>query len=271
MGKAAAPEGKYQAEDYWSERLKSDFSLAGVGYRAFGEKFNHWQYRAYLRNLEQVERRFGLDFSKESIFECGLGIGFFIDYYHKRGNRSFAGVDLTQISVERIRTRYPEADFRRADLGAAVLNMGRKFDIVTAFAVLLHITDEARFQQAVANLCRHSEYYVLISDVFPEARFEAPGKAHYVLRSYHEYSTSLAAHGFEVLGTVPIFVLLSTPAPWPRWWFYAWNAVLYAFSRTEFTGHLLGAVCYALDGLLIPLGLGHSNKLLVAKRIAREA
>lgn len=269
MGKAAAPGGKYQAEDYWSERLTADFSLAGVGYRAFGEKFNRWQYCAYLRNLEQVERRFGLDFSKQSILECGLGTGFFIDYYHRRGNRSFAGVDLTQISVDRIRERYPGTDFRQADLGACPLDMGRTSDVATAFAVLLHITDENRFRQALANLCRNSGQYVLISDVFPTRRYEPAGKAHYVLRSHDEYRTALAEHGFEVLGTVPIFALLSSPAPWPRWWFHLWNAVLYIFSRTELTGNILGAVCYALDGFLIPLGLGHSNKLLVARRVGQ--
>lgn len=267
MGKAAAPEGRYEAKDYWSERLKQDFSLAGVGYRAFGEKFNRWQYRAYLRNLQQVERRFGLDFSKQSILECGLGTGFFLDYYHRRGNRSFAGVDLTQISVDRIRARYPGMDFRQADLGAGPLDMGRTFDVVTAFAVLLHITDEQRFQQALANLGRNSRQYVLISDVFPVRRYEPNGKAHYVLRSHEEYRQALATQGFEVAGMVPIFALLSSPSPWPKWWFNAWNAVLYALSRTEFTGNMLGAICYSLDGFMIPLGLGHSNKLLVAKRI----
>jgi 2-polyprenyl-3-methyl-5-hydroxy-6-metoxy-1,4-benzoquinol methylase len=263
----ASPHGEYDARRYWTERLESDFSLVGVGYKALGERFNRWQYRAYLRNLERAERRFGFDLGQDSILECGFGTGYFVDYYHGRGNRDFAGVDLTEICVQQLQARYPDADFRRVDLGAGTLDLGRKFDVATAFAVLLHITDDACFRQAVGNICRHSADWVLISDIFPRHRFAAPGRSHYVLRSRGEYERALAEQGFEIVGTEPIFVLLSAPSPTPRWWFYAWNGVLYLGCRSEFTGHLLGGLLYAVDGLLMRLfGWQPSARLLVARR-----
>jgi SAM-dependent methyltransferase len=269
VSKIASPEGGYEARSYWSGRLTEDFSLVGVGYRVLGQRFNRWQYKAYLRNLEWAQKRFGFDLGSAALLECGFGTGFFLDYYHRLGNRNFSGVDLTEISVARLKEKYPHADLRCADLGAGPIDFGRRFDIVTAFAVLLHITDDTHFRQAVANVCRHSGDFVLISDIFPERRFSARGKSHYVLRSRAEYAEELARNGFEVVGTVPIFVLLSTPGPAHRWWFYLWSAVLYVLCRTEFTGHLFGALLYWLDGLLIrAFGAGPSTRLLVARRTA---
>jgi SAM-dependent methyltransferase len=267
MVKAASPKGEYEAGSYWSERLATDFSLVGVGYKALGRNFNKWQYKAYLRNLERASRRFGLKLGSDSIFECGFGTGFFLDYYHRLGNRDFAGVDLTDVAVKSLAQRYPQAMFRQADLGAGPLDLGRKFDIATAFAVLLHITDDERFRQAMANLCNHSAKWVLLTEALPERTFRAPGKSHYVLRSRGEIAAELNRHGFEVVGTEPVFVFLAGPTPRFRAWFYVWNGVLYTLTRTEVTGNLFGALFYAVDGALISaLGCNPSVDLLVARR-----
>jgi len=267
MGKIAAPKGTYEAKRYWQERLASDFTLAGVGCMAYGEAYNRWLYRAFLRNLEWAERRFGFDLSASSILECGFGTGFFLDYYHRRGNRNFAGVDLTEVSVANVHKRYPQADLRQADLGAGPLDMGKRFDIATAFAVLLHITDDDNFRQAMANLCNHAEQFVLISDVFPNRRYAAPGKSHFVLRSRAEYEAELAKHGFEILGTEPIFALLHYPKPSPGWFFYLWNRVLYTLCLTGLTARAFGGFFYWLDGILLGgLHFRGSMRLLVARR-----
>lgn len=267
MAKIAAPGGEYEAGKYWQERLEADFSLSGVGYLAYGERYNRWMYRAFIRNLEWAERRFGFDLSRHTILECGFGTGFFLDYYHRRGNRKFAGVDLTEVSVNRVKERYPKADLRQFDLGAGPLELGKTFNIVTAFAVLLHITDDSHFAQAIANLCTSSDDYVLITDVFPKQRYSAPGRKHFVLRSESEYRDELAKHGFEVVGIEPIFKLLHYPKPTPRWFFYIWNRVIYAFCLTGLTARLFGALLYGLDGFLLSkLGRKGSMGLLAARR-----
>jgi 2-polyprenyl-3-methyl-5-hydroxy-6-metoxy-1,4-benzoquinol methylase len=267
MVKPASPKGEYEAGSYWSERLAADFSLVGVGYKALGHNFNQWQYKAYLRNLERAQKRFGLNLGSESILECGFGTGFFLDYYHRLGNRDFAGVDLTEVAVKNVAARYPGATFRQADLGAGPFDLGRTFDIATAFAVLLHITDDARFRQAMANLCAHSKKWVLLTEALPERTFRAPGKAHYVLRSRGEIVAELNRNGFDVVGTEPVFVFLAGPTPRFKAWFYLWNGALYALTRTEFTGQWSGALFYALDGALISaFGCNPSVDLLVARR-----
>jgi len=266
MGKIAAPGGEYDAGKYWENRLEADFSLSGVGYLAYGERFNRWLYRAFTRNLEWAERRFDFNWSSDSILECGFGTGFFLDYYHRRGNRNFAGVDLTEVSVSRVKERYPKADLRQADLGAPSLNMGKPRKIVTAFAVLLHITDDPKFQNAIANLCNNSSDYVLITDVFPRHRFSAKGRSHYVLRSRKEYRDALAKHGFEVAGIVPIFKLLHYPKPSPKWFFYLWNSFLLGITRIGL-GQPGGWVLYKLDSFLLSaLHLKGSMNLMVARR-----
>jgi len=267
MSSIASPGSEYEAQSYWSQRLGNDFSLVGVGYKALGARFNGWQYRAYVRNLERAERRFGFDLATDSILECGFGTGFFLDYYYRRGNRDFTGIDLTEVAVHELRGRYPDARFEQADLGAGPIDLGRKFDVATAFAVLLHITDDDHFERAVANVCRHSSQWVLITEVAPKNRFAAPGKSHYVLRSRDQLESELRKHGLEVVGIEPVFALLASPTPVFKPWFYFWNAALYAMCRTEFTGHLTGATLYGLDGLLTgPLRLNPSVDLLVARR-----
>lgn len=267
MTQPAPGRGGYEAQSYWKERLERDFSLKGVGYKSFGAAFNRWQYKAYIRNLEWVQKRFGLDLGRLSILECGLGTGFFLDYYQGLGNRDFSGVDLTQISVENAQKRFPGGTFRQADLADAGLNLGRQFDVVTAFAVLLHITDDAAFGRAVANLCRHSREWILISDMFSRRRFEQGAKSHNVIRSREEYRAALAAGGFEIAGTVPVFAFLCPPRPGVRWWFYVWSGVLRVLTLTEVTGNLAGAFFYWLDGVLIRwFGVDVSLRVLVARR-----
>jgi 2-polyprenyl-3-methyl-5-hydroxy-6-metoxy-1,4-benzoquinol methylase len=267
MVKAASPKGEYEAGSYWSQRLGNDFSLVGVGYKALGSNFNKWQYKACLRNLERASKRFGFDLGSESILECGFGTGFFLDFYHRLGNRDFAGLDLTEVAVKNLKQRYPGAMFRQADLGAGPIDLGRKFDVATAFAVLLHITDDEHFRQALANVCEHSAKWVLLTEELPQTTFRAPGKSHYVLRSRGEIEAELNRHGFEVVGTEPVFVFLAGPTPRFKSWFYFWNAALYALTRTEFTGNLFGGLFYGVDGALISaFGCHPSVDLLVARR-----
>jgi 2-polyprenyl-3-methyl-5-hydroxy-6-metoxy-1,4-benzoquinol methylase len=267
MTQPNSPGGEYEAKSYWSQRLEEDFSLVGVGYKTFGAAFNRWQYKGYLRNLQWAEKKFRFDLARERILECGFGTGFFLDYYHRRGNTTFSGIDLTDISVKSISQRYPHNDFRQADLGGSDFDLGQTFDIVTAFAVLLHITDDAMFEAAVANLCRHSHNLVLITDLFPRKRFQKGAASHNVIRSYGEYVRQLEANGFEVAGMVPVFAFLSAPRPTIKFWFFFWSGILRLLTLTEFTGGLAGALFYGLDGLLIGgLRLDISLRLLVARK-----
>jgi SAM-dependent methyltransferase len=267
MTQTSSPGGEYEAKSYWSQRLSDDFSLVGVGYKKFGAAFNKWQYRGYIRNLEWAEKRFGFDLHKDRILECGFGTGFFLDYYKRRGNNTFSGIDLTEISVQQISQRYPDHSFHQADLGGDALDLGLTFDIVTAFAVLLHITDDTKFEQAVDNLCRNSHNLILISDLFPKNRFDKGAKSHNVIRSYDEYVRQLERGGFEVAGMVPVFAFLSAPRPTNKLWFFLWSGILRVLTLTEITGYLAGALFYGLDGLLIRgLGLDISLRLLVARK-----
>lgn len=265
-----APQGRgYEAQSYWKQRLERDFSLVGVGYRSFGAAFNRWQYRAYLRNLEWAQERFGFNLGRDSILECGLGTGFFLDYYERLGNKNFSGVDLTEISVENARKRFPGRTFRQGDISDPALDLGAQFDLVTAFAVLLHITDDAAFGRAMKNLCHHCKTWLLISDPFPRRRHDPGVATHNVIRSYGEYEAALSANGFEIAGVVPIFALLAPPRADARLWFWTWSVVLRVLTVTEFTGNLAGACFYWLDGVLIrALKLDISLRLLVARRKA---
>jgi len=61
-------------------------------------------------------------------------------------------VDLTEVAVERLRMRHPQATFLQADVGEPGLSVGGVFDFFSAMSVLLHIVDDFRWRRALRNL-----------------------------------------------------------------------------------------------------------------------
>jgi SAM-dependent methyltransferase len=79
------------------------------------------------------------------------------------------GLDITEASIERLRERFPQAEFVRADVSDEP--PAGTYDVVNAFDVLYHITDDARWSRAVRNLAKAVAPggIFLITDVFDRA------------------------------------------------------------------------------------------------------
>jgi SAM-dependent methyltransferase len=189
----------------------------------------------------------GFDARDRQVLDVGCGTGFFTEFYLGRGAR-VTGLDIAPTSIERLRQRHPEARFLLSDVSEA--SLPERYDLVNAFDVLYHITDEARWERAVRNLSLAVAPggLMLLTDTFAE--FEGLA-SHNTVRPLTRYRAILATQGLEPQALYPTHVLL--------------NRELGPFRPLNRLPQLL----YGLDVVMLALGAGHSpavSKLLVARR-----
>lgn len=212
-------ETTFDPRGYWESRLHDHPDITGVGYLGRSPVFVEYQYRSRMRRIEKALRQHGLtDLSGRSVLDVGSGIGVWLDYWHRHGAASVAGLDFAQPSVDRLKARFPGDVIVRADLTAPDLPLppDTRFDLISAFDVLLHIVTPEGFQQAIANLARRSAPggWLIISDAIVSGTRYAPPypPANYQrVRTLAEYRETLAAHGFTIASIDPATVILSTP------------------------------------------------------------
>lgn len=183
---------EYSMQNYWEERLRRRFDLTGAGCIALGPRYNTCLYRARIEALEKALKTTGRTLQGTDVLEMGCGTGFYTEYCLKRQVSTYVGVDITAISVETLRKRYPNWRFVQADISAdEIPEIDKRFDVVLAADVLFHIVDDAAFEKAIRNMCLvlRPGGLLIISDVFPASTVQiAP---HVRLRSLEMYNRTL--------------------------------------------------------------------------------
>lgn len=269
------PDNKFDPGAYWKERLGGRFDLTGVGYRRRSRAFNRWVYRARTELLDELFEQYGWPFKGRAILDIGCGTGYFIDHWLQRKAGKVEGIDVTEVSVNRLTEKFPEARFRLADVGAPDLEVDGQFDYVSIFDVLYHIVDDRRFEQAVANLSRLSRIgtKVIITDLFGTSSVK--GKKHVRNRSLDCYTEVFAKKGFRLLDIRPLFFTLMPPgrlAGWLGYWIgnIGWE-ILTLPARWEKAGQLWGRLLYGVDSnLRRRFDRGPSHHLAVFEYVGTE-
>jgi hypothetical protein len=158
-------------------------------------------------------------------------------------------VDIAATSIERLRARHPSATFVLADVSDAPVVW--RFEIVNAFDVLYHITDDTRWERAVRHLAAAVEPRgtLLLTDTFSSV----PGNAsHNTVRPLARYRALLEGAGLAIGPIYPTHVLLNRELGPVRF-----------MNRAPW-------VLYGVDRVLVARGLGvrdsRVSKLLVATR-----
>jgi SAM-dependent methyltransferase len=238
----------YDPKSFWEERLSEHFDLRGTGETGLPLAYNRACYALRRRVLDRALREAGCDPRDRTVLDVGCGTGFFTAYYLQRGAR-LLGLDIAPVSIERLRARHPQARFLLADVSET--EIGERFDIVNAFDVLYHVTDDARWERAVRALASAVAPggLLLMTDTYSELRDIA---AHNIPRPLSRYRGLLMAAGLEIGGLYPTHVLLNRE-----------------LGPLRFMNRLPG-VLLALDRVLLGLGAGRGDpvvsKLLVARR-----
>lgn len=262
-----------ERRDFWETRLDADWTSSGVGYQALGRAFNTWMYRVRREVFLREVARLDLDLPAARILDVGSGTGFYVRRWQEAGARSITGCDLTEAAVSRLRSRFPDVRFVRADIAdaTAVLEPA-SFDAVSAMDVLFHITDDARYLAAldtIAAVLRPGGTFVLSENFLhrPEQRGE-----HQVNRTLSWITTALGRAGFEVVRRVPMLVLMNAQVDAPIGWRKAWGGMLRAATLTTPTGWLAGAALYPLERQLSRrLRESPTTELMICRRMPTPA
>src|SRR5262249_38757804 len=158
------------------------------------------------------------------------------------------GVDITSVSIERLAARFPQSRFVEADVSERVPD--GPYDVINAFDVLYHITDDARWERAVLNLGQAVAPggILLVTDLFESLAGQGE---HHAVRPLSRYREVLERAGLRVGRRYPTHLLL--------------NRELGAFRPLNRLPWLL----YGIDRAALALGVSAAhgtNQLLVARR-----
>ena len=132
----------------------------------------------------------GVSPSGARVLDVGCGTGFWTEYYAARGAR-YTGVDIAQVSVDRLAARYTAQRFLRADVSDGV--PGGPYDLVNVFDVLYHVTDDARWQAALLHLAGAVVPGGLLLVTDASRRRRPAEAAHNLMRSLARYEQVLNA------------------------------------------------------------------------------
>lgn len=272
----------FNPRSYWEERLRAHPDITGVGYFGRSPQFVKQQYRSRMHQVELALQRYGLtNLAGRSVLNIGAGTGIWMNFWHQHGAGRVAGLDFTESSVERLKAQFPDDLVVHADVSVSPLPLidTMRFDVISAFDVLLHIVDPTCFQRAIANLADHCVPggWLIISDPIVLGLGYVPERSypvHNTVRSISEYREVLSAHGFVIDSVLPTTVLLSNPLEAPnRLIFQAlsiwWRATRYWGHSHLFT-NLLGPVAIKADELACRLcsnGRSPTAKMIFARKL----
>jgi len=237
----------YRPKEFWEQRLAEQFDLRGTGETGLSLAYNRACYSLRAEVLTAALARAGVSPSGARVLDVGCGTGFWTEYYSARGAR-YTGVDIAQVSVDRLAARYPAQRFVCADVSEGV--PAGPYDLVNVFDVLYHVTDDARWQAALRHLAGAVAPggLLLVTDVFADRGRLAE---HNVMRPLNRYVEVLSGQGLTREQLVPTHVLLNRHlGPW------------------RFLNRAPGLLL-AADRMLLGMGLGNdagTNKLLVCRR-----
>jgi SAM-dependent methyltransferase len=244
----------YRPKIYWEERLRQSFSLKNTGHIGFTLLYNNWSYKAKVGVLQKVLSNLKINCEGKSVLDIGCGTGFWIEFYKSQGATSLVGVDITNISIEKLREKFPELEFYELDIGEDEINLNGRFDIINVFDVLYHIRDNLKFEKAISNIAKLSKQgsYIFITDSLIDK-----SEAEYVtFRSLATYKEQFERNRLRFIEVAPLFYLLNRPYP------CFLQIIKFGLIKTKFNiDDIMAPILYYLDKVF--LSLERSNLKLI--------
>ena len=197
----------FDARRFWQETLSSQFDLCGTGHPGLSAEYNKRCYDLRRAVLDQVLSAHKVPVAGRDVLDTGCGSGFFVEHWLSRGAH-VTGVDLTDVAVERLSARFPQASFEVGDLSS--WRASRTYDLVSCFDVLFHIVDDAAWERAMTNLAdavAPGGYFVFTEHFFD--RVDVVQASHNRSRGRQMYETALIARGLAVIDERPTHHLMN--------------------------------------------------------------
>ncbi len=244
--------GRFDPEAYWDERLRTSTGLTGVGYLGLGEPFNRWMYRVRRKVFHRVARTHLPTTGGLHVLDIGSGTGQYLEAWRDLGAARIVGSDITATAVERLSRAMPDVQVLRMDVSDRAALPDARFDAITCMDVLFHVVDDAKLEQALANLrlLLKPGGVLFLSDIFVHGRDHK--QEHFTTRSLATYTAALERNGLRVVRRHPVFHLLNRPldsdSPLLHRW---WGLVMRVCKWHPALGGALAAAVYPLELLLV--------------------
>jgi SAM-dependent methyltransferase len=258
--------------EYWQNRLTANYSLDGTGFQALGQQYNKWMYRIRKVIVKKVVKRTIPEPNVKDVFDIGSGTGFYIDMWLELGATGVVGSDITDVAVSKLGEKYPSNDFLKLDIGQNVLPdqlSARRFDIISAFDVLFHITDDVRYRNAIMNINRllREDGLLLFSENFLHR--DALRSQHQVSRPLVSIEKILQEGGFKILDRIPMFVIMNAPVDTnSRILSTTWKLIKSTTKKGKYASNFTGCMLYPLELILTSIVKeGPSTELMICKKL----
>ncbi|NOT35583.1 MAG: class I SAM-dependent methyltransferase [Candidatus Eisenbacteria bacterium] len=199
---------EYRPREFWERRLSGHFDLRGTGETGLSEAYNRACYSLRRTVLDRALLAARFDPRDRTVLDVGCGSGFFTEYYSRRGAH-VTGIDIAPISIDRMRARFPAARFVLGDVSE--VRIEGRFDLINAFDVLYHVTDDRRWEVALGHLAEalNPGGLMLLTDNFPQREGQRPEAAHNKMRPLSRYLSVLVPHGLAREALHPTHGLLN--------------------------------------------------------------
>jgi 2-polyprenyl-3-methyl-5-hydroxy-6-metoxy-1,4-benzoquinol methylase len=276
----------FDPKRYWEERIQKLCNLEGVGCEGRSEIWNNFLYKSKVRAINRALNNLHLDITGYKVLDIGCGVGFWIDYFLGKNAISITGIDITSSAIEFCKSKYSDLTSVKlicGDIGDK--NFHQKningIDIVTAFDVLYHITDDENFFTAINNIAQtlKSGGYLILTDILSKSEEKISQQQHVRWRSYWKYKEVLKQNGLEIIYLAPVYCLLHSPVD-TRGLIGKFFKALYYGITVKFTSKsnsipgskVLTSLLYAADSFLTLFPkFGISTKLLIAQKKINHA
>lgn len=270
----------YKPSSYWNKLLGHKFDYSAVSHPMLSNNINKWAYRERAEAFQRVLNSLNLNnIQGKRVLDVGSGVGFWIGYLKNLGVSDVTGIDISKDSIRVLRSRYPKFKFRLLNISdkSAVQKLSRKFDLVMAMDVILHIVDGHQFSQALKNLCSLTSdngYLILMEPVIINNSYEEyqVGQSSRA-RRLSEYRSILRSRGFDLVEVRSVSFLLNNPIEAKTEIGYKllkkiWIMLGRLDAGNNLRGSILGFTTYWIDRMLLNfLTSGPTSKVIVARKI----
>lgn len=284
--------GKTLTPEYWDKLLGDNFSLRGVGWPNWPESYNSIVYKKYLKGFIKVinylKLNQGLEINKDvSVFEVGAGTGFYTNYFQQLGVKDYVGIDISEISISNLKLKFPDYSFERIDISQntdLVKSHVESFDIICVVDVLLHVTDDARFRNAVNNICCMLKKggYLIIGDQITiyrtknhsdnsKYKTDVSRNIRYIEEVFSKFNINVV----KIFHRQTFFLNKNIDFKHPFFekihniFFYFLNGSLSVFRKSNVYGHLVGKPLSFLDLIIVPFQkYSKNNKFVLLRKLS---
>lgn len=260
----------YDPETYWSQLHKRG-DMSSVGQSGLPSEMNDWFYRIQRRNLLQFLRRNGVERIIGDAYDIGAGRGYWVQEWLAAGAARVDGCDLVEEVVSALNARFgPGGHFEAVDIGRAGALPADRYSFVSCMNVLLHLTDDARFDNALVNLAgmlRPGGRLLLAEPILLNPSFERPfsERASSRARPLARYRDGLVQAGLDLVDLAPATAIANNPIESrTRIGFLAWRAAWAGIGLpaklSPRGARVVGRFVEHVDPLLLRLGAAPSGK-----------